>query len=54
MIRAESFPHDALLHLGLLIASKKAAQAARFFVFYLCASNALKGPFEIAISFAAF
>lgn len=53
MIREENFPHDGL-YLGLLIANKKAAQAARFFVFYLCASNALKGPFEIAISFAAF
>lgn len=42
MIHAEDFPHDAL-HLDLLIASKKAAQEARFFVFYLCASNALKG-----------
>lgn len=53
MIREEDFPHDAL-HLGLLIAGKKASQAARFFVFYLCASNTLKGPFEIVISFAAF
>lgn len=54
MIRAEGFASHYALHMGLLIAGKKAAQAARFFVFYLCASDALKGPFEIAISFAAF
>lgn len=53
MIRAEGFAPRRFAH-GFVDCEQKAAQAARFFVFYLCASDALKGHFEIAISFAAF
>lgn len=53
MIRAENFVPRRFAP-RFVDCEQKAAQAARFFVFHLCASNALKGPFEIAISFAAF